>query len=294
MTKDYRHEMAYRDDWKMLSGPLPVKMTNDYLFRALLQADEKTLKAIVASVLHIRVSDVTEIVVTNPIELGKTVDAKELHLDVSIVLNDNDKLNIEMQASHYDGWNDRTLIYLCRSFDSLNHGQDYREAQRVIQISFTDFTLFPDDPEFFSTYMLINKNKPVQLYSDKIRIINIDLTKIGLAKDDDRKHGVDTWAKIFKAKTWEDLQMLATADKSVEQAVSSIWQITDDRFIREEMLRREDNEREYNYTMRKAQRADELEKELSEQNRIIEEQNSKITEQEKRIAELEAMLAVKE
>ena len=318
MKKDYRHEMAYRDDWKKLTGPLPVKMTNDYLFRALLQADEKTLKAMVASVLHIRVQDVTEIVVTNPIELGETVDSKELHLDVSVILNEKDKINIEMQASHYEGWSDRTLIYLCRSFDSLNHGQDYREVQRAIQVSFTDFTLFPDAPEFFSIYMLVNKNKPAQIYSDKLSIINIDLTNIGLAAEEDRRYGVDRWAKIFKADSWEELKMLATEDKTTEQAVSSIWQLTDDRFIREEMLRREDNEREYRYLLEQAEKAkkvDVLEKtvfeqsskiseqsskiseqssRLAEKDSKISEQNSKISEQEKRIAELEALLAEKD
>ena len=42
MKKDYKHVMPYRDDWEKLTGKLPVSMTNDYLFRALLQADEKT------------------------------------------------------------------------------------------------------------------------------------------------------------------------------------------------------------------------------------------------------------
>ena len=283
MKKDYKHEMAYRDDWKKLTGSLPVKMTNDYLFRALLQTDEKTLKAIVASVLHISIQDVTEIVVTNPIELGETVDSKELHLDVSVILNDKDKINIEMQASHYEGWSDRTLIYLCRSFDSLNHGQDYSEVHRAIQVSFTDFTLFPDAPEFFSTYMLINKMKSTQIYSDKLSIINIDLTNVELAVEEDRKYGVDRWAKIFKADSWEDLKMLATEDKTTEQAVSSIWQLTEDRFIREVMLRREDNEREYRYLLEQAEKA-----------KKVDELEQTVSEQEKRIAELEALLAEKD
>ena len=280
--------MAYRDDWKKLTGPLPVKMTNDYLFRALLQADEKTLKAMVASVLHIDASEVTEIVVTNPIELGETVDAKELHLDVCIILNNRDKLNIEMQANHYEGWSDRTLIYLCRSFDALNHGQDYKEAQRVIQVSFTDFTLFPDSPDFFSTYLLINKNKLKQIYSDKLSIINVDLTKIELSTEEDRKHGVDMWAKVFKAETWEDLKMLATEDKTTEQAVSSIWQLTEDRFIREEMLRREDDEREYYRTLKKAQEAEKNARKIDALEAELAEKNSKISELEVMVTELKA------
>ena len=36
------------NDWIELTGDLPVKMTNDYLFRALLQSDNDTLKALLA------------------------------------------------------------------------------------------------------------------------------------------------------------------------------------------------------------------------------------------------------
>ena len=121
MKKDYKHELAYRDDWKALSGELPVNMTNDYLFRALLQADEKTLKAMVASLLHIKVEDVTDIVITNPIVLGETIKDKEFHLDISAVLNNSRKINLELQNIRVIGWTERTLAYICRSFDQLRN-----------------------------------------------------------------------------------------------------------------------------------------------------------------------------
>ena len=47
----YAYPIVENDGWKNLTGELPVKMTNDYLFRALLQSDNETLKAILSSVL---------------------------------------------------------------------------------------------------------------------------------------------------------------------------------------------------------------------------------------------------
>ena len=48
--KNYIPQYVYplkRDDgWKKLTGSLPVRMTNDYLFRALLQSDNETLKGL--------------------------------------------------------------------------------------------------------------------------------------------------------------------------------------------------------------------------------------------------------
>ncbi|MBQ8802621.1 MAG: hypothetical protein IJZ53_03160 [Tyzzerella sp.] len=53
-------------------------------------------------------------------------------------------------------WTDRSLSYLCRSFDQLYRGQKYDEALPVIHIEFLDYTLFPDAPEFYATNMLMN------------------------------------------------------------------------------------------------------------------------------------------
>ena len=291
MKKDYKHEMEYHDDWKKLSGPLPVRMTSDFLFRALLQTDEKTLKALIASVLHLKYEDIVDVLITNPIELGGSIYAKELHLDVSVKLGSGEKLDVEMQAQRYAGWTDRTLVYLCRSFDQLNHGKKYEETQRAIQISFTDFSLFEDKPEFFSTYMLINTNSPEKVYSDKLAIINIDLKSIELATEEDRRFGVDRWARIFKATTWEELKMIATTDKSADRATSSKWELTDEDIMRERRLWQEDNEREYNYTVQRAKQADELEKELAENKKEIAENKKEIAEKDKELAEKDKELA---
>ena len=301
MTKDYKHEMAYRDDWKSLTGELPVKMTSDYLFRALLQADEKTLTAMVASLLHISVDEVTEIVITNLITLGESIDDKEFHLDVSAVINNSTKINMELQAVHLAGWTDRSLLYVCRSFDQLNHGELYENAMPVIQVSFTDFTLFSEEPEFYSTYKLCNVKNPKVCYTDKLVISNVDLTNIELATEEDIAWGIDKWARIFKANSWEELGMLAKDSTIVDRAVSSIWQLTEDEKIRDQIRRREENEREYNHVMSRAKKADELEKEiaglekikigLEEKNAGLEERNAGLEERnagwEKRYAGLE-------
>jgi len=54
-TPVYVYPLTQNDGWKKLTGELPVKMTNDYLFRALLQSDNDTLKALLASLLHMDV-----------------------------------------------------------------------------------------------------------------------------------------------------------------------------------------------------------------------------------------------
>ena len=73
MAKNYEHIMEYSAKWKEKSGPLEFHMTNDYLFRALLQKDEKSLKAFVATFLMVAPDRITEIEITNPIILGESL-----------------------------------------------------------------------------------------------------------------------------------------------------------------------------------------------------------------------------
>ena len=47
------------NDVSMASGPVAIRMTNDYLFRALLQRNNKVLKGLICSLLHLSPKQVT-------------------------------------------------------------------------------------------------------------------------------------------------------------------------------------------------------------------------------------------
>lgn len=277
MEKKYNNHIPYSDEWKALKGDLPVKFTNDYLFRMLMQADEKTLCALIASLLHMRETEILDILVVNPIEPGMIIDDKEFHLDVRLILNQEKEIDLEMQVLKKPGWTDRSMLYACRTFDSLSRGEDYIKTGSMIQISLTDFTLFPESPAFLSSYKVMRQKPPHQVYTDKFEILNLNLTKIDLAEDEDKEYKADQWAKLFKAKTWEDVKMIAEENKEMEQTASSFWQITEDEKIREQIRRREANEHAY---LR--------EKELYEQE--ISQIKAALQEKEQYIRELEEKL----
>ena len=61
------------------TGPVPFNMTNDYLFRAVLQENNYVLCGLIRSLLHIPERDKLEAVVTNPIKLGEVIEDKEFY-----------------------------------------------------------------------------------------------------------------------------------------------------------------------------------------------------------------------
>ena len=131
----------------LLSGKLRYTLTNDYLFHIVLQKNKKILRGLIKSLLNLKDEEIVDIVLENPIAPGEAVNDKTVILDLFITLNNNKKINIEMQILNSRDWPERSLTYLCKSFDNLKEGQDYIDVMPAIHIGILDFTLFPDHPE---------------------------------------------------------------------------------------------------------------------------------------------------
>ncbi|MDE7476515.1 MAG: Rpn family recombination-promoting nuclease/putative transposase, partial [Lachnospiraceae bacterium] len=106
------------------SGELCYNMTNDYMFRAVLQKNKKVLKGLIGALLHLD-PEALEVEITNPIILGKSYENKDFILDMNVTINRETRLNLEMQIVNYNNWKERSLSYLCRSFDNVYKGDDY-------------------------------------------------------------------------------------------------------------------------------------------------------------------------
>lgn len=265
------------------SGPLPYSMTNDYLFRAVLQSNNKVLRGLICSLLHLSGQQVISVEITNPVILGEAVTDKEFRLDINVILNNHTLINLEMQIANRLNWRERSVMYLCRSFDRLNRGQDYLDAKPAIHIGFLDYTLFDRQPEFYAAYKLINV-KNYQKYSDSLTLHVVDLSRIDLATDEDKKYRIHEWAMLFKAATWEEIKMLASKDEYLKEASETIFRMTADELVRKRCLDRE----EYYQDLRSYERKIEQDRIEHEQDRIEHEQN--LRNYENAIAERDAQI----
>lgn len=292
--------------WHTASGPLQFPMTNDYLFRSLLQSNNHVLKGLISALLHLDAGEIHSADILNPIELGKAIDDKTFILDIKVLFNDNTIVQLEMQVINQYNWTDRSLSYLCRSFDQLTRGDAYQAVKPVIQIGILDFTLFPESPEFYATYQLLNVKKHTK-YSDKLRLSVLDLTQRKLATEEDRLYRIDDWANLFKATTWEELKMLAENNSYIAEASATVYKLSQDEKIRLQCEAREDYYRhqasiQYEMDKRNAmleetnakleERNAEIKKQdarIEAQHVWIEKQDARIEEQDARIEELTAM-----
>ncbi len=262
------------------TGRIDYNMTNDYMFRAVLQRSEHTQKHLIASLLHLDPDSIVSIEIMNPIVLGRRFDKKTFVLDVAILLNSQTRINLEMQVLDKHDWPDRSLSYLCRNFDHLRKGKGYAQICPAIHIGFLNFTPFPGEPpEFYATYQMLNI-KSHHVYSDKFRLSVVDLTHTELATAEDRKWHIDHWAKLFRATTWEDIKMLAQKYSDISQTAEALYALNAEEDIRLQCQAREDYDMWQNIH----------ENERKEDKATIARQDATIAEQAAIIKELRAQI----
>lgn len=207
-------------------------LQNDYMFHAVMQESELVLKHLTAALLDIPVTDITECTVQNPLIYGEAIGDKTCILDVRLLLNKAKRIDLELQTSYQEFWPDRSLLYWSRTFDHLQAGDPYENLLPAYHIGILGFTLFKDNPEFFSEYRVLNvKNN--HLYSDKLGIFVLDLTRTNLADDSPREQLLLKWANLFKAQSLSELEPLCKENEVFENMETTIKMLNDDERVRE-------------------------------------------------------------
>jgi len=263
-----------------VSGPLPYNLLNDLLFRIVFEVNQDALKALLCSLLHLQADDIAEIEIKNPIRLGKRVEEKKYIYDIYLLLNNQQKIHLELQVVQQSFWTDRSLCYLCRDFGDLNAGDTYDKVKPLVQIDILDFDLYEGSKEFYSIYHLANDTDG-RIYSSKLALHVLQLNKEEYATEEDKSYQIDYWARLFKATTWEELKMLAQEHEILQSTVETIYRVNADDYTREEIRAREDELR--------VQRT--IENELKENQKKISEQRKQLLEQSRRLDEQWEQLA---
>lgn len=285
------------------TGPVTIPMTNDFLFKTFLQRNNKALKGLISSLLHTPIEQIKSVEVLSALDEGDYLTDKTVIMDILVSFNNNSLINLEMQVINEHNWPERSLTYLCRTFNHLNQGDHYSQIRSVIQIGFLDFTLFPNSPEFYATYKIMNE-KTHEIYSSKFVLSVINLTCINLATEEDKQFQIDYWASLFKSTTWEEIKMLAEKNEYIKEAADTIFQLTRDQQIRRQLEAREDflrreREKQWRWETVTKQYA-ELQTEyadLKTENTDLKAENTDLktenTDLKSKVAELEALLAAR-
>ena len=261
------------------TGKIEYGLTNDYMFRVLFQKNKKALTGLVCSLLHLNPEEITSIEITNPVEIGSSFSDKEFRLDIRLILNSHQQIDLEMQENDYHDWPERSIGYLCRMYDSLEHGEEYINAKPAIHIGILDYTTFPEHPLFYSKNQIMDVNTH-RIYSDKFSLYVLDLSQIDLATKEDCFWQIEEWAKLFKATTWEEIKMIADKNEYLTETSNTLCDLYADKAVRERCLDRI----EYNLRMKR------YEDDLAQKDKALEEKDKTIEEQGNALDEKDALI----
>lgn len=227
------------------TGKLKYPLTNDFMFKAVMQRNETALKGLLCALLNMKMKDITAIRILNPIEVGGMIDEKMMMLDLKLELNDSRILDVEMQVIDEGNWPERSLTYLCRSFDQLEKGEDYMEVKETMHIGILDFTPQGFPEKLYLDYYFYNLNTEHK-YSDKMSIHVLELNQLENEENEREMPELYNWARLLKAETWEEMLMLAEKDKTIRECVLTYKELSADEKARMQSEARDDYYRRLN------------------------------------------------
>ena len=196
--------------------PLNIQLTNNYAFRKLFKMNY-IARGFLIALLGLDEEDVVKLEVIDPFEEGENEEEKEGILDIKIYLNDNKKINIEMQNRYQEDWTERSLFYNCRMFtEGLKKGESYYELPPCIHVGILDFN-YLKSPGFYHR-ILLQDDKTGELYSSKFQFHVIELSKLKSTKGKARKQELYRWAKLISASTWEEVREESEGNHYMEKA----------------------------------------------------------------------------
>ena len=185
-----------------------VKPKLDVMFKKLFASEEnkRLLMSLIASLLSMEVESIKSIEVLNGEILPDERGEKFGRLDLLLIMNDETKINIELQIKIQDDYADRSTFYWSKAYTTgLKAGEEYSELKETICINIIGFKMF-DCEEYHSHFKIMEKDRH-EVLTEKFAIHFFELPKLrGTEVNADDM--MNLWLKLIDCESEEDLKML--------------------------------------------------------------------------------------
>ena len=187
--------------------------------------NKTVLTCFLSDVLGLPLKKIHSVRLKNPFLRRRSLWQKQGILDILAVMNDNTKINIELQVKAVPNWDKRQIFYLAKLYVSdLRVGEDYSRLRRCIGISILDFKL-TGRKEYHSIYRL--RDKDGNEFSDMLEVHILELGKELTGQP------VDAWIQFFNSKSEEDLEMIKTKNAGIQEAIRILREMSLTGYIRD-------------------------------------------------------------
>ncbi|GHV36711.1 hypothetical protein AGMMS49546_02580 [Spirochaetia bacterium] len=219
------------------SGKLGERLNplNDYLFFKVMgeKGDEEQLLAFLNAVLKRTGSNrlVSVEILENKTFTAEVIGDKSSILDIRAVLEDQSRVNIEVQLRNLGNMDRRSLFYWSREYTrSLDAGKDYLELPNVIAINIVNFEFLPTG-DFHTSFHLWEDTDRAVMLTDALEIHFVDMIKFkALREKDIRNNPLHRWMSWFdKDSSPELVEEVVKMDTAIQKAQERVDHVSIDK-----------------------------------------------------------------
>ena len=202
---------------------LEYTFKTDTLFKMLFVEHQHLLKKLVAALMGISATSITQFDVQNPEIQPENLGDKFCRLDINMIVN-GQRVDLEVQVCNEGDYIERVMFYWAKEFASaLPSGASYAELPRTMILSILDFSLF-DCEEYQSFFQPMEVTRHTVM-SDKMGFHFFELPK--LPEKISGKDELLLWLSLFNAETEEELEQIKALEvPEMEQAINAYYKIT--------------------------------------------------------------------
>ena len=207
---------------------------NDYLVQKYLgeKGDEVQLMSLLNAILQKtqKKKIVSLEILENKVLTADTINEKKVILDVRAVLEDNTRVNLEVQVKNVGRMDIRSLFYFSRELSKcIDEGQEYDELPNVIVINILDYEFLPIDKVHAVFHLWEDEEK--HKLTDVLEMHFIDMVKFRRLKEKDIERNVlHRWLTFFnKSATEEELKEVLVKELGIRKAQDKIDLVSRDK-----------------------------------------------------------------
>jgi len=158
-----------------------INPRTDFAFKKIFGSvsSQGILRSFLNAVLYDAQPRIVSLEIVDPYSIPRLEGMKDSYLDVRAMLDDGQRVLIEMQVLNLPGLEKRILYNAAKEYSNqLLKGQDYKLLNPVIALTITDFIMFPEmTNQVISRFALMEKSQMISYPDGDVELVFVELPK---------------------------------------------------------------------------------------------------------------------
>ena len=207
-----------------------LKPKNDIVFQSLFSKEnEEITKNFVQSLLG---KKITKIEINSDKELFREKPENKLGiLDLQVDIDNEEKIDVEIQLIDYHNLVERLLYYFSRLYSTtIKIGDDYKDSKRIVLIAILDYDLEITKfiGEMQTQWMLRETKNPEIILTNKLEIDIIELRKVKKEYEKNKNNEKAQWMLFLDDPNSKEVKEIMEKNKEINDAVVVVHEMTED------------------------------------------------------------------